>query len=420
MNTSIDTLLFTCYNSCIQVGLCCSQRSGVETPHNPQRLRLMSAEPFFFSAHFSFRRMNSFRTLEEQAALLVKRGMKSRILSEPELKHEMVQRLKFINYYRLSPYWYNYRIPGNPNECFQEDTYWEDILRYYHFDRALRSLLLDAISRFEISLRTQLAYCWGDLNRNLKPRRDESVNYPHKPQFLYFENERARERYESILKKVDESFMKSNTDCALHYRNQKGVHSSQDLPIWVFVEFCTFGNLTSILSEMNNKRILASRLLKVLAGNFGYSRVAKFCSMTSLMRTVRNACAHQARIWNERWVQKKSACHPRNWLPIAGVPDDPLFELKWDAVQKQWSPCPAEATANARWQQLPGLLSHTTGTAAVLCLCAWLLRTIAPKSRWCERAQEVLTSRLPSSNDWKVMGFAVEAWRTHPLWRTSR
>lgn len=66
-----------------------------------------------------------------------------------------VNRLAMANYYRLSGYWYPFRAVEN---TFRPGTAFEQIWRRYTFDRHLRLLVMDALERIEITLRTQFAY----------------------------------------------------------------------------------------------------------------------------------------------------------------------------------------------------------------------------------------------------------------------
>ena len=61
-----------------------------------------------------------------------------------------------INYYRLAAYCLPFE-QDHSSHRFQSGTQFDDILNLYIFDRELRLLVLDAIERFEVSLRTQLA-----------------------------------------------------------------------------------------------------------------------------------------------------------------------------------------------------------------------------------------------------------------------
>ncbi len=87
-------------------------------------------------------------TVEEQAKLLIKRGLSGNL----EL---IMSRLAAVNYYRLSGYWYPFR---NPDDSFKPGTTFDNVWELYVFDRHLRLLVMDAIERIEISVRSQLAY----------------------------------------------------------------------------------------------------------------------------------------------------------------------------------------------------------------------------------------------------------------------
>ena len=68
-------------------------------------------------------------TFEQQADLLIDRGMGGD-------RSLLIERLKVVNYYRLSAYWYPFR---DPDDSFQPDTAFETVWERYVFDRRLRS-----------------------------------------------------------------------------------------------------------------------------------------------------------------------------------------------------------------------------------------------------------------------------------------
>ena len=62
-----------------------------------------------------------------------------------------------ISYYRLKGYWWDMQA-NLASHTFNADTYLEDIIDRYNFDRQLRLILFDAIERIEIALRTKMIY----------------------------------------------------------------------------------------------------------------------------------------------------------------------------------------------------------------------------------------------------------------------
>jgi abortive infection bacteriophage resistance protein len=90
-------------------------------------------------------------SVANQIALLKQRGMLFR--DETTAPHF----LENISYYRLKGYWWDMQTDFSLH-TFKSNTYFEDIIDRYNFDRHLRLILFDAIERIEISLRTKLIY----------------------------------------------------------------------------------------------------------------------------------------------------------------------------------------------------------------------------------------------------------------------
>lgn len=66
--------------------------------------------------------------------------------------------LNYISYYRFSAYTIPFQLPTpigqEPTHQFKVNTTFDDILNLYVFDRKLRLLVMDAIERIEIAIRT--------------------------------------------------------------------------------------------------------------------------------------------------------------------------------------------------------------------------------------------------------------------------
>ena len=91
------------------------------------------------------------RTIAEQIDLLKSRGM----LMKDEQKVAFC--LGYISYFRLKGYWRDMQ-PDRTNHIFAPNSYFEDVIARYNFDRQLRLILFDAIEFIEIALRTKLIY----------------------------------------------------------------------------------------------------------------------------------------------------------------------------------------------------------------------------------------------------------------------
>ena len=88
---------------------------------------------------------------EQQAAQLQQRGMEISGLTHAEFY------LQHLNYYRFSAYWLPFES-DHTTHVFRSGTRFEEVLGLYVFDRELRLLMLDAIERVEVSIRSQWAY----------------------------------------------------------------------------------------------------------------------------------------------------------------------------------------------------------------------------------------------------------------------
>jgi abortive infection bacteriophage resistance protein len=108
---------------------------------------LNSGGPFFFREP-AMKYAKAALTFEQQADKLLGRGLVAD-------RSALINRLKAVNYYRLSGYLYPFR---NPDDTFRSGTTLDVVWQRYTFDRQLRLLALDGIERVEVSVRTALVY----------------------------------------------------------------------------------------------------------------------------------------------------------------------------------------------------------------------------------------------------------------------
>jgi hypothetical protein len=90
-------------------------------------------------------------TIADQITLLKQRGM---LFNDEQSAHHFLEN---ISYYRLKGYWWDMQDDVTTH-TFKPNTYFEDIIDRYYFDRRLRLILFDAIERIEIALRTKMIY----------------------------------------------------------------------------------------------------------------------------------------------------------------------------------------------------------------------------------------------------------------------
>lgn len=325
-----------------------------------------------------------FRTFEQQADILIARGMHSSLgLDEVELKNKIVERLRHINYYRFSAYW-GMAYVSDDSRKFRPGTYWEDVVSRYMFDRRLRQIIFDALSRIEIALRTHIAYRWSEESREDAPQR---LGNNYSLSFLY----------KDFLSRINEYYHKSKSEEAFLYRKQYS--DAKELPVWVFVEFTTFGNLQSLLGRGFKA---SSSIVDKISRDLGYSGDKNFfLSGMALLKDIRNACAHQSRVWNRCWLSRAGTS-------ILKESSNPAWKLRWNEACGCWE----EGTEGNT------LVTQRHTTAAALTYCYQIMKAIAPHSKWRERLVELLSVRdFPSRAVYRELGFSNAHWWEHPLWR---
>lgn len=153
-------------------------------------------------------------------------------------------------------------------------------LNLYIFDRELRLLLLDAIERIEVSVRSKLAYYFAEsfgAHAHLKPEVFSSpLNYARTLTKLKLEIDRNR----------GETFIK-------HHVNK---YSEELPPIWVCIEVMTMGQISNWYSNIKERKY------RQKISKYYDLDETNLCSFLHHLTTVRNAAAHHSRVWNKKFT----------------------------------------------------------------------------------------------------------------------
>ena len=206
--------------------------------------------------------------------------------------------------HRLSGFWYpcrkiernnkgdvvkQYNKPKRLNE-FLPETNFNEIFKLYTFDKRLRFLLLDAIERIEINLKTVLAHEIGKSDE-LAYQKTEFIN-PSKVKDYYPKYQRNKKRNSWIewSNRQQSELSRSKEDSIIWHRK-----TNMDIPIWVAVESWSFGTLSIYfeLLKQSHQNQIANRLR---VSNSSY-----LIRWLQSINTLRNRCAHHTRIWNQSY-----------------------------------------------------------------------------------------------------------------------
>lgn len=287
-------------------------------------------------------------TFDDQARQLV---VQRRLQGDPD---SLRAKLEVVSYYRLSAYWHAFK---QADETLKPGTTVDLVWSRYTFDRTLRLLVLDAIERAEIAIRTRIVYehaakhgPFGYLNPLHLPRLAPDAHA------LFLDKLRKEARF-SEETFVDAYFKKYDEET--------------DLPLWMLCELMSFGHMFTLY------RGLEPRLKSAVADHFGVPDEVLFSWLRAL-NTVRNICAHHGRLWN-RELGTQPAIPRRNKHPD--------------------------------WHQGAPIRHHRI--FAIMSVLRYLMERLCPESHWQARFESLLAQHpdIPLAD----MGFP-ENWKQSPIW----
>jgi abortive infection bacteriophage resistance protein len=240
-------------------------------------------------------------TFEGQLTQLQDRGL---TVNDPKVA---LSTLSHISYYRLSAYWHPHRKrdgSGVVLDDFISNASFEEVLARYEFDRKLRLLILDAIERIEVSLRTQityhLAHQYGAYGHTF------STNFH--PQFKHQEWLKELEQKEAV--RSQEEFIR-------HFKD--AYEGFPRLPVWMATEVMSFGLLSKLFKG------LASNDQKAIAKIYAIHPKA-LADWLHVLTYVRNICAHHGRLWNRKLAIRPSLKGlGKDWMSPQPLDNDKLF-----------------------------------------------------------------------------------------------
>lgn len=215
-------------------------------------------------------------TIADQLQLLKSRGLLFR--NEILAAHF----LGIISYYRLKGYWWDMQNDRTTHQ-FNPNSYFEDIMDRYNFDRQLRLILFDAIELIEIALRTKLIYhlsltfssLWY-LNPDLF---DDSVKHSQHLKDLKLEFDRSQE---------------------IFVKDQRSRFPNSDADAWKILEVASFGTLSKFYKNLKHQ--LPEKA--IIANEMGLNLQSELSSWLEAINYVHNIIAHHSRLWSRNMVKR--------------------------------------------------------------------------------------------------------------------
>lgn len=288
------------------------------------------------------------KTAEEQVDLLRTRGM---AIADPAVAAHY---LLHLNYYRLTGYWLLFEESHDPHR-FRAGTRFEDVLNLYIFDREFRLLLLDAIERIEVSMRTQWAYHLA--------HHDGAHTYLNAQ---YTASVRKHARQTAILAAEIES---SQEPFVVHLRSK---YTQPDMPpVWAACEVLSLGQLSRWYELLRPISLRAK-----VAKTYGLDQQV-LESLLHHLTYIRNLCAHHSRVWNRELTITAPVLRTK--------PPELAKTVERAGKRKIYNTC---------------------------CFIQHLMNVITLEHHWHERLTALLDQH---SMDVTAMGFPAD-WKARPLW----
>lgn len=166
---------------------------------------------------------------------------------------------------------------GGDTHNFVDGTTINDIINLYIFDRKLRLLVMDAVERIEVAIRSVIS---------------DTMSVAFDPHwFMNPSNFKESFDHEKFMEKVDEAVKEVGQHQTFINHYNSTYEDPAHPPSWMLFEILHFGTVSKIYSA------LPLPYQKQIAEQFG----VHYKIMTSWLHTIsslRNICAHHARLWN--------------------------------------------------------------------------------------------------------------------------
>jgi len=193
--------------------------------------------------------------------------------------------LKNIGYYRLSAYFIPFEQQtknSSRNHNFIKNTNFNDIINLYIFDRKLRLLIMEAIERIEVAVRSNWVNELSLVNKNAHAYTDDQL----------FSDPTT---HNEMLQKIKKEMKRSKETYITHYNDK---YTEPNLPpTWAMAESLTFGSLSLWVSSTKNTKIKSA-----IAKNIGLPNTKILEAVLHTLTYLRNLSAHHSRIWNRKFT----------------------------------------------------------------------------------------------------------------------
>ena len=269
---------------------------------------------------------------------------------------QAIQQLQIISYFRIANYLKTFEVVGS-NHLFNPNSYFEDALELYYFDKELRHILFGAIQSIEIAFRSKVIH---------------HVALAHGAFWFTVPSIAVRQNcFRENLDQIKKELKRSKEEFIQEHFQR---YTSPDVPpVWKTLEITSFGLLSKLFCNLDD-----NKLKKKIARDFNLPQHLCLESWIKSFVALRNCIAHHARVWNRRYPQQPQ---------ISGN-----FRSAWIN------------TSHVRTNKL----------YAIICCLAYMQDNIHPQNPFKQQIKDLL-SRYANVN-LHQMGFPSN-WQNEHLWR---
>ncbi len=267
-----------------------------------------------------------FKTLRSQLKILRNRGLKVSTDGKPMRFLERIGYYTLINGYKTLFLTRDSTGKVIHPEEFIKDASFNEILSLYNFDKELRSILYSALLEYETNLGSELAYRFSE-------------EFPDENSYLAIDNFNGSD-ISSVVGTISSlsntiknktSVNKNQENAIKHYVNNHG-----HIPLWVLVNFLTFGELNYFYKncqdkvQMNIAKDFSNHLRREYNKKYDISiKPETINAINHLVNHFRNAVAHNEITYSKHLYKSPGLQSIKNILslPVSLNSQAGIFEL---------------------------------------------------------------------------------------------
>ena len=225
---------------------------------------------------------------EQLIQMLKERGL---IIADEQ---KAIDHLRVISYFRLA----NYFRPmerDKENHLYKPNSYFENAINLYYFDKKLRGIIFSAVQSIEIALRSKMIHY-------------VSLKYGA---FWFMDSSLFKDKniHEQCLSAMKQELARSKEDFIIEHKTK---YTEPEMPpVWKALEVTSFGTLSKLFCNIND-----NGLKKKIAREFNLPQHLILESWVKCAVTLRNSLAHHARVWNRNFpiMPQLNGSFRGNWI----------------------------------------------------------------------------------------------------------